>query len=180
MFSAGSKSTVNHRDEQREDERRAIQAPMKRGPGSPPRRDWSGRNKRGSRQGISPHLYDRPFVVIGWPLGSFQAPLRSFLHFFFPSRAPRRPLLSGLPASRTFVSICSTLRRIGALASRCSSLPPPPPLSLYLSLPVFICVIIIVIISIFIGIWQNWNTYLYPNCSCFAVIIVIIIVVYRR
>lgn len=72
-------------------------------------------------QGIAPHLHDRPFVGIGRSLRIFQAPRRSFFPLFFPPRAPHFPSFTPppclFPRSRTFVSICSTLRRIGALAS---------------------------------------------------------------
>lgn len=57
--------------------------PWRNGPGSSLSRDWSARNKRGSRQGFVPHLRDRSFVGIGWPLGIFQASRPSFCPSFY-------------------------------------------------------------------------------------------------
>lgn len=127
--------------------RRAIEAPRNRSR-SPPFRDWLGRNKRGLRQGIVPHLRDRPFVGIGQSLGIFQASRPSFCPSFFLLG----PLAFSLPAPSPFhntgplFSICSTLRRIGALASRRPTLAP-------FSFPAFIFIIIITVIrvSIFIS-----------------------------
>lgn len=86
------------------------------GPRSPPYLDWSRRNKRGSRQGISPHLRDRPFVGIGWPLSFLvlSGPLSIFLPLFFPPQALHLPLYGGVGPLFLFGP---TLQHIGALAS---------------------------------------------------------------
>jgi len=139
FFSEGSKLLLHFA-------RRAIEDP-RNGPRSPPCRDWMGRNKRGSRQGIVPHLRDRPFVGIGQSLGIFQASRPSFCPSFF-LLGPLASLLlapSPLPHTGPLFSICSTLRSIGALASR---RPTPVPFSF----PAFIFIIIIIIrVSIFVS-----------------------------
>lgn len=105
------------------------------GPRSPPYFDWSGRNKRGSRQRISPHLRDRPFVGIGWPLSFLvlSGPLSIFLPLFFPPRALHLPLYERVGPLFLFGP---TLQHIGALAS--------------LWPPAFVLIIIIIVIRAFL------------------------------
>lgn len=112
--------------------------PRRYRPRSPLYRDWSGRNKRCSRQGFVPHLHNGPFARIGWPLETFQAPRRSFYPSFF---SPRGPLFPLFPA-RTFVSICSTSRRNGIFSL--TSLAPFSFLAF-----IFIIIIVVIRISIF-------------------------------
>lgn len=104
--------TVSYCDTSREHD--AQLGPRTYGPRSSLFHDWSGRNKRCSLQGFVPHLHDGPFVGIGWLLKPFRPLHRSFCAFFL--LGPFRPL--PLFPYRTFVSICPTLRRNGALASR--------------------------------------------------------------
>lgn len=140
--------------------RRALEA-WRNGPRSPPYRDWSGRNKRGSCQGIVPHLHDRPFVGIGQSLGIFQASRPPFAPLF-SSSGPLPP--SSVPSSPFHtLDLCFLFVRLwDALGLRFTLFGSGVPFSF----PAFIFIIIIIVIRVSI----------FTSGRCFIVSAVIIII----